>query len=328
MPLLPNDFDRQTYWQSIYHQPVPSWLPALEQIRLRHRLPAGEWTRFALGRNVVFACDALVVKLSPPFWVHEIPREADALTFVAQRLPVVTPELITTGELEGWAYLVQRRVPGDLLRSRWADLSPPTQLDLVRQQGEVMAALHALPVHNAPASLAFDWTEMLSEQKAECEPEMRNAGVPDPLLADLAPYLAQAEPLLAMDGPTVLLHGDLDAINLLVAEHDGQWRITGLVDWGDIKLGPAAHDFISPGIHTCRGVRDVLHAWYAGYSLSAKQRSTPFVHNIMARSMLYYAGEFARYLKLVPDAEQCQDWASVAACFWHLEEYYDHTNRV
>ena len=186
MPLLPNDFDRQTYWQSIYHQPVPSWLPALEQIRLRHRLPAGEWTRFALGRNVVFACDALVVKLSPPFWVHEIPREADALTFVAQRLPVVTPELITTGELEGWAYLVQRRVPGDLLRSRWADLSPPTQLDLVRQQGEVMAALHALPVHNAPASLAFDWTEMLSEQKAECEPEMRNAGVPAPLLADLA----------------------------------------------------------------------------------------------------------------------------------------------
>ena len=64
---LPNHFDRDTYWQSIYPQPVAYWLPALEQIRLRHRLPAGEWTRFALGRNAVFACGDLVLKFSPPY---------------------------------------------------------------------------------------------------------------------------------------------------------------------------------------------------------------------------------------------------------------------
>ena len=116
----------------------------------------------------------------------------------------------------------------------------------------------------------------------------------------------------------MLLHGDLDAINLLVTEHNQQWRITGLVDWGDVKLGPATHDFISPGIHTCRGERDILHAWYAGYGLPM-ERSGHFTHNIMARSILYYAGEFARYLKLVPGADQGQDWASVATSFWHLE---------
>lgn len=320
MPNLPNDFDRQTYWAAIYQQPVADWAPALEQIRLRHRLPSGEWTRFALGRNIVFACGALVVKLSPPFWAFEIPREADALTFVHGRLPVTTPELIAIGELDGWAYLVQRRVPGEMLRSRWPDLPHTAKLDLARQQGEVMAALHALPVHNAPASLTFDWAEMLTEQKAECAEEMRNAGVPAALLDDLAPYLAQAEPLLATDGPTVLVHGDLDAINLLVAEQNGAWRLTGLVDWGDIKLGPATHDFISPGIHSYRGQRDVLHAWYAGYGLRAEQRAHHFVQNVMARSMLYYAGEFARYLKLVPGAEQCKDWASVAACFWQLAQ--------
>lgn len=316
---LPHDFDRATYWQAIYPQPVAYWLPALEEIRRRHQLPAGEWRRFALGRNVVFACGALVVKLSQPDWAFEIPREADALAFVHQRLPVATPELLAIGKLAGWAYLVQQHLPGEMMRARWSDLSDAVKLALVRQQGEIMAALHALPVYNAAASLAFDWTAMLAEQKAECFQEMQNAGVPAALLEDLPRYLAEAEPRLAMDGPPVLLHGDLDAINLLIEEQHGAWRITGLVDWGDVKLGPAAHDFISPGIHSCRGQRDLLHAWYAGYGLRGEQRTRPFVQNIMARSMLYYAGEFARYLQLAPGADQCQEWTCVADCFWHLD---------
>lgn len=316
---LPHDFDRAHYWQTVYKQPVADWLPALEEIRRRHQLPAGAWIRFALGRNLVFACGEVVLKLSQPAWAFEIPREADALTFVHQQLPVATPELLAIGELEGWAYLVQRRLPGEMMRARWAELSQANRLTLARQQGELMAALHALPVYHAPPSLAFDWTEMLTEQKAECFQEMQNAGVPEALLEDLPRYLAEAEPHLATDGPPVLLHGDLDAINLLIEELQGTWRITGLVDWGDVKLGPAAHDFISPGIHSWRGQRDLLHAWYAGYGLGGEQRAQPFVQNIMARAMLYYAGEFARYLHLAPGADQCEEWTCVAHYFWHLD---------
>jgi len=320
MTTLPNHFDRETYWQTIYPQPVAYWLPALEQIRQHHRLPGGEWTRYALGRNVVFACGDLVVKLSQPDWTAEIPREADALTFVHQRLPVATPELVAIGEIDGWAYLVQRRLPGVMMRAHRSDLPDAVKVALARQQGAIMAALHALPVQDAPASLAFDWAEMLTEQKAECLAEMRTAGVPEALLADMPRYLAEAEPLIAADQPPVLLHGDLDAINLLIEEQHGTWRITGLVDWGDIKLGPAAHDFISPGIHSYRGQRDLLHAWYTGYGLREEQRSPRFAQNIMARAMLYYAGEFARYLQLAPDAKRCWDWDCVADCFWQLAE--------
>lgn len=317
MTNLPNNFDRESYWQSIYRQPVAYWLPALEQIRQCHHLPEGEWARFALGRNLVFGCGEVVVKLSQPDWAYEIPREVDALNFIYGRLPVTTPELLASGELEGWGYLVQRRLPGEMMRSRWAALAPSNQLALASQQGEIMAALHALPIHQAPTSLVFDWVAMLSEQKAECAQEMRNAGVPAALLDDLSHYLEQAEPLLAMDGPPVLLHGDLDAINLLIEERQGTWAITGLVDWGDVKLGPAAHDFISPGIHSYRGQRELLHAWYAGYGLCNEERLSDFTQNIMARSMLYYAGEFARYLQLAQGAEKYLDWASVAARFWH-----------
>src|SRR5262245_38608790 len=112
--LLPRDFDQAHYRRAIYGQPPARWQPALEIIRERHGLPGGAWERFSLGRNIVFARGPVVVKLSPPFWTHEIPREADALRTIHGRLPVATPELIATGELGGWRYLVQSRLPGEL----------------------------------------------------------------------------------------------------------------------------------------------------------------------------------------------------------------------
>jgi hypothetical protein len=41
-------------------------------------------------------------------------------------------------------------------------------------------------------------------------------------------------------------------------------------------------------------------------------------HLIMARTMLYYADEFAALLRVVPGAGACKDWSSIAQQFWHL----------
>src|SRR5512141_3015095 len=106
MNLLLHDIDERRYWDEVYAQPLPHWQPALDVIRARHRLSGDAWVRFSLGRNIVFAFGRTVVKLSPPFWVDEIPREMDALRFVHGRSPVATPEPIASGHLSGWRYLV------------------------------------------------------------------------------------------------------------------------------------------------------------------------------------------------------------------------------
>jgi hygromycin-B 7''-O-kinase len=317
-PLLPDVSGEDHYWQTIYPQPLSSWQPALEVIRARHHLPGGTWERSALGRNVVFTGGPLVVKLSPPFWSDEIPREAEALQFVHRRLPAATPELVATGELDHWRYLVQTRLPGELLRSLWPTLKPDEKARLTRQHGELMAALHTLPLQNAPASLAFDWPQMLNWQLADCAQAMRTAGVATSLVDDLPAYLEQAQPLLAVDNGWVLLHGDLDAINLLVEYQHNRWRITGLVDWGDVKIGPIAHEFISPRIHMYRQEAGPLLSWYEGYGLGSDQRTPQFAQNLMARTMLYYAGEFAFFLSQIPGASRCRRWTEVAACLWRM----------
>jgi hygromycin-B 7''-O-kinase len=317
-PFLPSDLSYDRYWQTIYAQPLSYWQPALDSIRARHSLPNGAWERSALGRNIVFVCGPVVAKLSPPFWRHEVPREAAVLQFVHNRLPIAVPELLATGELDTWRYLIQTRLPGELLRSVWPGLHLHAKTALAHQHGAILAALHALPIQHAPVSLAFDWPLLLAEQAAECLPAMQRAGVPEALVADAVPYLERALPLLAADTDGWLLHGDLDAINLLVEYQHAQWRITGLVDWGDVKLGPMAHEFISPRVHMYREEPDLLRPWYEGYKLLSADRTAQLEQNLMARAMLYYADEFTSILSKVPEANHCQTWTEVAPYFWRI----------
>jgi hygromycin-B 7''-O-kinase len=315
---FPPSIDEHGYWQRLYKQPIAFWQSALDSIRHRHQLPSGAWERSAFGKNVVFTLGAVVVKLSPPFWVDDLRNEAAILRFVAHRLPVATPELLADGELEAWGYLVLSRLPGEPLRLRWPLLAPSEKAVLAPQQGALMAALHALPTHDAPTRLVYDWTARLAEQMAICEPAMRRSGVQAPLLAEIGRYLAQAQPLLLAETERVLLHGDLDAGNLLVEHQSGQWRISGLFDWGDGWLGPRTHDFISPGVHRLGGDPESLQAWYAGYGLAPEQRTRQLQHTVMARAMLHYADEWARMMARVPGADSCRDWFELADCFWHM----------
>lgn len=259
---LSQQLDATRYWQELYQQPLPCWQAALDWIMSEHGLERSPWTRAALGRNIVFVSPTAVIKLGPPMWPGEMAREAAALRAVAGRLPVATPSLLALGALGRWEYLVQAPLPGANLRTLWAGLGASDRAALAEQHGALMAALHALPLEDSPADLAFDWPAMLGAQRAECVSEMRRAGVADALVWQVEIYL-EATPW--DDQPPVLLHGDLTHLNMLVAEQDEGWRITGLIDWGDVKLGPRAHEFISPGVHMYQGDVVPLAAWYRGY---------------------------------------------------------------
>jgi hygromycin-B 7''-O-kinase len=315
MHTLPHQVDSTRYWQELYHQPLAFWQATLDQIMAEHQLVSSPWARAALGRNIVFVSPTAVIKLGPPIWRGEMEREVVALTTIAGRLPVTTPSLLAYGELDGWDYLVQAPLMGANLRAIWAELDSAARAALAEQHGTLMAALHAIPAHELPSHLAFDWQAMLAAQRAECGIEMLRAGVADGLVQQIEPYL---ETTSWDNEPPVLLHGDLTHLNMLVVEQAGSWRITGLIDWGDVKIGSRMHEFISPGVHMYQGDAISLRAWYRGYGWEDYPESVREQHQIMARAMLYYAEDFARLIQTVPGAAHCQDWHAMAAAFWRL----------
>jgi hygromycin-B 7''-O-kinase len=314
--LLPSAVTPGDYWGVWHPEPVDRWRPALDAIRSRHGLPADDWARFPRGRNAVFALgERLVVKLVPPLWTPDAAREAAALVAVWATLPVTTPELLAVGEIDGWSYFVQRRLPGTVLADIWASLDSAQRQRVAHQQGRIMRALHDLPPPDAPA-LRFDWVGLLVEQALQARDELERAGLTGTLLADLSAYLDARR--LSWAAPVALLHGDLDAINLLVEQQGADWSITGLVDWSDAKIGPVTHEFISPGVHTLRGDRAALRAWIAGYGLPATREE--FQHQVMARAILYYPDTLPKLLARVDGAATATSWHDVARAFWRMTD--------
>ena len=300
-------------------QPAAFWQPALSALAARHGIPDGPWERASLGRNVVFLGPGVVFKLGPPCWAGGIEREAHALAAVAGRLPVRTPTVRAVGQLEQWEYLLTERLAGVNLLTLWEQLPPAERVELAAQHGRLMAAVHAIPVADLPASLQFDWAAMLAEQRAAVTAALAQSGLDDALLQQVPAYLAAWDEVRAPVARTVLVHGDLTHLNLLVEPAGERWAITGLLDWGDVKVGPWTHELLSPGVHMYRGDQAALSAWYAGYGQLPSERRAAVAHEATARAVLYYANMFASILKRLPGGEACRNWPCVARCLWQLE---------
>lgn len=67
-----------------------------------------------------------------------------------------------------------------------------------------------------------------------------------------------------------------------------------------------------------QGDAALLAAWYRCYGWGAHPDAACTQHQIMAQMMLYYAGDFARLIRTVPGADQCQNWHAMASAFWQL----------
>ncbi len=297
-------------------EPLSFWIPALEFLRERHGLPPRAWNRFEMGKTAVFELGSdWVIKLIPPFWAEDAAHEAEALRLVHGRVPMETPELVAAEMIDGWTAFVTNRVQGTLLSKVWGMLDGASRAAIARQMGAAAAAFHRIPV--SPGSpLAWDWAGMLRERREQLPDHLRESGAPTALIEGLDAFLDSVGPLPTPGAAEVVLHGDMSAGNMVIREHEGHWTLCGILDFGDASTGQMTHEFLSPGVHTFRGEREVLRAFYEGYGLSLSQQTRELQNHLMARTILYYYSW--RYLTSTGAATRYDSWEAVAEQFWQM----------
>lgn len=184
--------------------------------------------------------------------------EARALATLAPRLPlpVPIPEFIgVPSEAFPWPFVGHRMIPGRPASD--ARLGTSQRAALAEPLAHFLRALHAIPVEEAARLGAgpdpfqrLDLAPRLARARDILDELARRRLVDDarPLWSAL-----QAAPALYAPRADTLVHGDLYARQLLV---DGEGRLSGVIDWGDLHVGnPAvdfavAHSFLPPEAHT------------------------------------------------------------------------------
>jgi hygromycin-B 7''-O-kinase len=199
----------------------------------------------------------LVVKLYPPFLRDHFDFEVAALQRLAGRLSVATPRLVAHAERDGWPYHVITQLRGEALTEAWPGLGETAKCDVLAAIGHVAAQVHALPV-NGMAALAPDWEAFIAGQRERCFRRQQRTGLPEHLLAQVEAFVAGPLP----EGPRVILTGEYTPMNLLY-----EAGLSGMFDFGDGLVGPAAYDWLGPLCFMAAGVRERCDAFFEGYGV-------------------------------------------------------------
>lgn len=237
------------------------WLPAMAEICQQQGLPADRLERIGEGSAIVFACGEALIKLLPPFWRRERDLDLLGLQKSLGRLPVTTPELLGTGEIQDWSYLITRRMAGVPLKGLWRQLVPAQQAEVMRQLGELMQSLQELDI----AGLPGDWPAFVTAQTLGFASTQQAKGLSAHQAEAFALALTQALPTLSETGQNVFLHSDLTDEHVLMTEVAGAWRITGLIDFGDAMAGEALYELAAPCTLLSGGRPELRQALLRGF---------------------------------------------------------------
>jgi len=276
----------------------------------RHGLDREPLRRYPTGSLPVYALGTgWVVKLFPPFDRHAALVEAQALAAVAGRLPVPTPVLCGSGELDGWRYVLMTQLDGQLLSSAWHEVAAADRDRLATELGEMLAALHSVDPSHLDL-LQCDWPAFLAQQRASAIERQRALGVDARWLEQLPEFLARWMP--APHGHTALLHTELMREHLLITPAPNRWTLSGLFDFEPAMVGVAEYDLASFGLFVSAGDARFLGRALRAYGRGDAIDDPEFPRRVLAYAILHRYSNLRWYLERLPPGSHCTDLDSLA----------------
>jgi hygromycin-B 7''-O-kinase len=271
------------------------WRPYVEAICDRHALPAGPLTAGLPGTNAVFLVGAYAVKIYTDLFggARSMPAERDCYALIARSGAIPAPALVAEGALfdpEGgwpWPYLVTTRLPGRSLGEE-PSVDPHSMGDLAAWLARVVAQIHQLPLAGA-AALSPGWgafTTLIREQRASAlRRHAESQWLPPHLVAQLEAYLPNVGALIDESYAPQLIHADLNADHVLGDWEGGRWRPSGIIDFGDARIGDRAYDLVAIHLGLFRADKRLLRAFLDAYPDPSIRHALP--QRAMAMTLLH-----------------------------------------
>jgi hygromycin-B 7''-O-kinase len=293
------------------------------RIASRHGLGAVR-LRYARGSCPVFAVgpdpalghgSGHVIKLFETRFRRNFDTEVEVLGHVHGKLGVPTPALRQAGELEGWLYVVMEEMQGSDLRSAWERIPGPDRRRLATELGGALFRLHALPTGSLTAARA-GWDVFIAEQRRGCVAHQARQGVDARWLAQIPAYLSSVR----LDAPArpVLLHTEIMREHVLVSEHGGVWRLSGLIDFEPATLGHPEYELASVGLFLAEGDAEILGAVVAGHGELAM--TAELSRRCMAYALVHRYSNLRWYLDRMPVRPGTTTLDELAEQWWPVRD--------
>lgn len=276
------------------------WFESAKQICGRHNISYTSLKRPEYSEHIVFLVDAaFVIKIFAPFR-RCFEREKTALEFANGKTSLKIPEIVASGNFEGFDYLIQTQIAGELItREIWLTLAEKEQIAVVAQLAVGLKEIHS---HNAD-SFNFDWHKFVEHQAGIAVERQIANGVNPEWIEKLPAFIETNLKLLPKDCRTVFLHSDVHFGNLRLQNRNGGWQISGLFDFADSLCGFHEFDFLAVGVLMIQGQREIQREFFKAYGYADGELDEAFRKRLMLMTVLYECSDLSRYaLRLKPEA--------------------------
>ena len=136
----------------------------------------------------------------------------------------------------------------------------------------------------------------MRRQIAGCRARHVRLGLPQKFLDGLDDLLGDAEGLIALDAPPVILTGEYIPENFLLSCDDGAWRLAGLIDFGDVMTGRGEYDLLGPSAFMTAGLPGRVRSLFGGFGFSSAEFDFTLKRRLMALMLLHRASDPVTHL--------------------------------
>src|ERR1700722_5215129 len=291
LPSLSN-FEIYQAWRADASQ----YLPIVLDIARSHGMPYADPHLFSTGTNLVVALDhGLVLKIFPPILRDQFVSERNSLSQLRGRLSVPIPEIVVEGERDQWPYLVITRLNGILGTQAWPALPEDQKERVLGQIGETIAEVQHVAV-GALSSIEPRWDRFILRQIEGCRARHERLGLPRKYLNGLDEFLRGAAALIPLQAPPVILTGEYIPENFLLSRETGDWRLSGLVDFGDVFTGWREYDLLGPSAFMTAGMPRRSRSLLSVLAYSRADITPALKHRLMALMLLHRASDPVRHI--------------------------------
>lgn len=307
------------------------WRPYIAAICARHALTHSGHIRAGLpGTNVVFIVDErYAVKLFTPLFggAASFPAELELYELIARAPDFPAPALIAHGALFPqdqrwpWPYIVTRVVPGTSFGEAGDQVPFADTAALVAALGPLVRRMHQLDLagarHLRPGWDAF--VRFMAEQRDICVANhLRWQTLPAHLIGQIDAYLLPVEALVDQRTRPYLLHGDLNEDHVLGRFEAGRWRLTGIIDFGDARVGDQLYDLVPLHIGLFRCDKRLLRRFLESYGFDDLRPR--FVQLVMSYALLHECDVLGPIFGWFPAARAIARLDELATLLWDLDE--------
>lgn len=240
------------------------WIKIAKNICCFHQIKGESVVPIKRGSNLVAAVgNRLMIKIFPPFLNSQWESERLALQQLRGKIVTQTPELLFQGKKDGWPYLIFTRLEGISLEEVWVIASEDERNSILFQIGQLIQRVHQVPVGRL-TQLEPKWDKFVLEQKQSCRIRHEKLNLQKNFVLEIEQYIQKVEPYLPENFSPSILTGEYTPENLLLQKSKLNWTIRGLIDFGDVMIGPAEYDLLGPSIFLCAGKRDRIRSLFFG----------------------------------------------------------------